>query len=93
MLTLERTKQDTLHMVNGVITTIKELHEYNVPQLNLIWQDAKRRFCQPDESAAAMRLLEISFGLASLAVYTAKLQEAIENDEYARKLWSNTSIN
>jgi len=91
--TIERTREDSMLLANGIIFTIKELHDNNVHYFNQKRADAMRRFCQPEIAAFSMQLLELSFGLAALAVHAAKLQEAAESDEYAKKFWSSTTIN
>lgn len=93
MIALEPTKHETMVVADGVILTIRELHDMNIPQLNALWQDARRRFCKEEESAYAMRLLELSFGLAALAVHAAKLQSAVESVDYARTFWQSVSVN
>lgn len=92
MITIERTSKEAMMLADGVIFTIKELHENNMPFYNHALQEARRTYCKMQESTAAIRILELSFGLAKLAVHAALLQEAAVNEKFAKQFWSNTNL-
>jgi hypothetical protein len=85
MTLVEITAQDALHVANGYHATIKALHASNVPRYQQQFANATNR---DERSTYAMYLLQISFGLATLAVRAVYLEEAASNKVYAQKYWT-----
>jgi len=90
--TLERTPQFALATANAFIVVIKDMHDCNIPRLEEARRAATHNGNRELRAATSLALLQLSFGLARLAVHAGSLQSAAENETYARKFWASPAI-
>jgi hypothetical protein len=93
MMIIERTALHAEEMAYNTIEVIKTLHNLNMDRLNKLRVQCEALGDRKGLAHVSMLILQLSFNLSRLAVHTAHLQEAAENQEYAKKLWSSTAIN
>ncbi len=76
-----------------IIALITELHATAYQPMRAMYEDARRRACEPDKAMYALATLAIGCGLSTLAQHAARLQEAAENKKYARAYWARVVYN